>query len=157
MDDSRLDDIEEARQKFLNHDFEEKEFSVDAERLAKYAKACGETMPKFIDPTDADFQATPTWSSCLSPDRLLPDGFPMFDGFTLDGGKDVQPLAPIRPGATLTGRSHVHDIYTKTGRSGRMIFIVSRMELTDQTGKKVAISDTRVVIRENGAKKEAAK
>ena len=79
----------------------------------------------------------------------------MFDGFTLDGGKDVQPIAPIRPGMTLTGRSHIHDIYTKTGRSGRMIFIVSRMELTDQSGDKVAISDTRVVIRENAAKKGA--
>ena len=155
MDDSRVDDIEEARQQFLNHDFEEKEFGVEAERLAKYARACGETMTKYTDPSDADFQATPTWSSCLSPNRLLPDGFPMFDGFTLDGGKDVQPIAPIRPGMTLTGRSHVHDIYTKTGRSGRMIFIVSRMELTDQSGDRVAISDTRVVIRENAAKKGA--
>ena len=157
MNDSAIDDVEEARRRFLNHDFEAKDFGVDAERLAKYAKACGETMGKYIDPSDPDFQATPTWSSCLSPNRLLPEDFPMFDGFTLDGGKDVQPLAPIRPGATLTGRSHVHDIYTKTGRSGRMIFIVSRMELTNQDDVKVAISDTRVVIRENAAKKGAGK
>jgi len=157
MDNSQLDDIEEARSRFLNQDYETKEFGVEADRLAKYAKACGETMGKYIDPSDADFQATPTWSSCLSPNRLLPEGFPMFHGFTLDGGKDVQPLVAIRPGDTLTGRSHVHDIYTKTGRSGRMIFIVSRMELTNQDDVKVALADTRVVIRENAAKKEAGK
>ena len=33
-----------------------------------------------------------------------------------------------------------------------MIFIVSRMELSDQTGENVAIADTRVVIREGAAK-----
>jgi hypothetical protein len=157
MDNSQLDDIEEARSRFLNQDFETKEFGVDAERLAKYAKACGETMAKYTNPNAPDFQATPTWSSCLSPNRLLPEGFPMFHGFSLDGGKDVQPLTPIRPGDTLTGRSHVHDIYTKTGRSGRMIFIVSRMELTNQNDVKVALADTRVVIRENAAKKDDAK
>ena len=152
MDDSRVDDVEEARQKFLNHEFEAKEFGVDADRLAKYAKACGETMPKYTDTADPDFQATPTWASCLTPNSLLPKDFPMFNGITMDGGKDIQPLAPIRPDAKLTGRSHIHDIYTKTGRSGRMIFIVSRMELSDQTGENVAIADTRVVIREGAAK-----
>jgi len=57
----------------------------------------------------------------------------------------------------LTGESMVHDIYTKTGRSGRMIFIVSRMELTDQDGTKVAVADTRIVIREDPKKDGAGK
>ena len=66
----------------------------------------------------------------------------------MDAGKGVEPLAPIRPGQTLTGKSHLHDIYTKTGRSGRMIFLVTRMELFDESGTHVANSDTRTVIRE---------
>ena len=39
-------------------------------------------------------------------------------------------------------------IYAKTGRSGRMIFVVSRMELFDESDDKVATADTRLVIRE---------
>ena len=53
----------------------------------------------------------------------------------------------MRDQATLTGRSHLHDIYTKTGRSGRMVFLVTRMELYDGD-THVANADTRTVIRE---------
>ena len=56
--------------------------------------------------------------------------------------------APIRAGATLTGKSHMHDIYTKTGRSGRMVFLVRRMELHDADGTHIANADTRTVFRE---------
>ncbi len=157
MAESQMDDIEGARQRFLNHPFESKSFEVVADKLAQYAAACGETHPRYTDPSHEDFQATPTWCSCLTPNRLIPKDFPKFEGFSLDGGKDVQPLAPIRPGAVLTGESMVHDIYTKTGRSGRMIFIVSRMELTDQDGTKVAVADTRIVIREDPKKDGAGK
>ena len=66
----------------------------------------------------------------------------------MDGGKDVEPLAPVRAGDKLTGRTHVHDVYTKTCRSGRMIFVISRMELTHQEGVRVANADTRLVIKE---------
>ncbi|MCP4036774.1 MAG: MaoC family dehydratase, partial [bacterium] len=55
--------------------------------------------------------------------------------------------APMRPGDTITGRSQIHDIYEKTGRSGPMMFVVHRMEFTNQDGVKVAIVDWRVVMR----------
>jgi hypothetical protein len=48
----------------------------------------------------------------------------------------------------LTGRSHLHDIYTKSGRSGRMVFFVIRMEISDPAGTRLASADTSVVIRE---------
>ena len=51
-------------------------------------------------------------------------------------------------GQPLTGRTHLHDIYDKTGRSGRMIFMVSRMEIYDAGGKHLATNDSRMVIRE---------
>ena len=40
----------------------------------------------------------------------------------------------VRAGEPLSGRTHLHDIYDKSGRSGRMIFLVSRMELFDKAG-----------------------
>ena len=66
----------------------------------------------------------------------------------MDAGKRVEWIAPVRAGVTLTGKSHLHDIYTKTGRSGRMVFLVTRMELFDPEGTHVANADTRTVIRE---------
>ena len=149
-----MEDIDAIKQQYLNHQFATRSFAVEADKLAAFARACGEVLPRYIDTGDADFQATPTWASCLARGGNLPDGFPMFGGVALDGGKDVEPLAPIRPGMTLTGANHVHDIYTKTGRSGRMIFVISRMVLTDESGQIVANADTRLVIRENSASKD---
>ena len=81
----------------------------------------------------------------------LPPDFPEIDGVTMDAGKGVEWMAPIRDGATLTGKSHLHDIYVKTGRSGRMVFLVRRMELYDENGAHVANADTRTVIREKSS------
>ena len=66
----------------------------------------------------------------------------------MDAGKAVSPKKPIRPDTKLTGRSHIHDIYTKSGRSGRMVFIVLRMDLFDPAGEHLASADTSMVIRE---------
>ena len=70
----------------------------------------------------------------------------------MGGGKDVMPLAPIRPDVPLVGCNHVHDVYAKTERSGRMIFVLSRVELFDPDGEKVASADTRLAIREKQEK-----
>jgi acyl dehydratase len=67
-------------------------------------------------------------------------------------GKCVTPIAPIRPGDKITARSQIHDIYTKTGRSGTMLFIVHRMEFQNQRGEPVSIVDWRMVQQDRGAK-----
>ena len=84
----------------------------------------------------------------LCPRKEYAEGLSTFGGVAFDGGKDVQPHAPIRPGVPLVGRSHVHDVYAKSGRSGRMVFVVTRMELSTEDGTPVATADTRLVIRE---------
>ena len=66
----------------------------------------------------------------------------------MDGGKAVECFAPVRPDTTLTGRTHLHDIYDKKGRSGRMIFIVVRMEVYNDADEHLATTDSRMVIRE---------
>ena len=78
---------------------------------------------------------------------MLPENLPVKGG-GMDAGKGDEWKAPVKAGATLTGRSHLHDIYTKTGRSGRMVFFVTRMELFDADGTHVANSYTRTVIME---------
>lgn len=140
-------DIEEVREKFLNRDFDEKTFFIDPDTTIGYARLCGETAERFLNPEHQDFQAPPTFVASLSGRRALPADFPRF-GFGMDAGKGVECIKPIRPGQTITGRTHLHDIYTKTGRSGRMVFVVSRLQFFDENGEHLANSDSRSVMRE---------
>jgi len=146
-----LEDIEALRKKYLNLNYDEKTFEVDQDKIIAYAKACGEIAPRYTDPDHADFQALPTFASSLMADRHLPEDFPRFGGIGMDAGKAVEPFLPIRAGVQLKGLTHLHDIYTKTGRSGRMIFLISRMELYNPEGEHVANADTSTVIRERSS------
>jgi hypothetical protein len=141
-------DIEELKKQFLNAEFDSKNFELDAEKLLVVAKTSGETRAEFTDITHADFQATPAFLCSLASGRHLPIDFPSLGGIPMDGGKAVECFKPIRPGQPITGKSHLHDIYDKQGRSGRMIFIVVRMEIFDAQEVLLAISDSRLVIRE---------
>jgi len=144
-------DIEQLQEKYLNKDFDTKRFLIEAETTVRFAWLCGETNEKFTDAAHPDFQAPPTFVGSLAGSRILPSDFPRF-GVGMDAGKSVECFAPIRPGNEITGKSHLHEIYSKTGRSGRMIFIVTRIEFYDQKEKHLANSDSRIVIaeRQNG-------
>ena len=140
-------DIEELRDKYLNQDFDEKQFEVKPEVTIEYARLCGETAERFLNADHPEFQAPPTYIASLSGRRALPKDFPRL-GLGMDAGKGVECFQPIRPGQTLIGKTHLHDIYTKTGRSGRMVFTVSRIEFFDSDGTHLANADSRVVMRE---------
>jgi len=145
---SELFFIDALRERFLMKDFDVQEFEFSAEEMADYARSCGELAPRYTDPAHPDFQAPPTFATSFRPGRRLPDGFPSLPGLGMDAGKAVAPKAPIRPGVKLTARTHLHDLYVKTGRSGRMTFMVTRMEVYDPAGTQLATADTRIVIRE---------
>jgi hypothetical protein len=143
-------EIEELKRRFLNLDFDERRFEVKQDAMLEFAAACGETAARFTDPAHAEFQAPPTFCARFHGRRMLPGDFPAI-GIPLDAGKCVMPQRPVRAGTRLVGKSHLHDIYEKTGRTGRMIFLVSRMELCDESQALVSIVDSRLVIRERPA------
>ena len=140
-------DIQTLRDQFLNKSFDEKSFDIDPAVTCGYAKLSGELSDRYLDPEHPDFQAPPTYIACLSGRRSMPEDFPRF-GFGMDAGKGIECFSPIRPGQTIVGRTHLYDIYTKTGRAGRMVFVVTRIEFYDETGAHVANSDSRTVMRE---------
>ena len=144
-------DIEELKKQFLNAEFDSKNFVIEAENLLVVAKTSGESRAQFIDAEHPDFQATPAFLCSLASGRHLPIDFPALGGIPMDGGKAVECFAPVRAGQPITGKSHLHDIYDKQGRSGRMVFIVVRMEIVDAEDTLLAISDSRLVIREKPA------
>ena len=61
-------DIEDLKAKFLNQDFDSKEFILDAEKIATVARTSGETRPEFTDPQHEDFQAPPAYRRRLERD-----------------------------------------------------------------------------------------
>jgi hypothetical protein len=141
-------DIDDLKARFLNLEFDRKEFVIDPDKALTVARMSGETQPQFTDRKHPDFQATPAMLASLASGRMLPINFPALGGIPMDGGKAVTCIEPIKPGTPLNGRTHLHDIYAKSGRSGRMIFLVSRMEIHDAAGRHLATSDSHMVIRE---------
>lgn len=127
--------------------FDESTHEIKTDKILSFAKACGEIESRYIDPDDPDFQAVPNYTSSFHGGRTLPKDFPVDIRRSFDAGKCCEVFAPIRPGDTITGRSHIHDIYEKTGRSGPMMFIVHRMEFRNQRDEPVSIVDWRLVMR----------
>jgi hypothetical protein len=75
----------------------------------------------------------------------MPKDFPIQSHQGFDAGKCVFVHGPLRPGDTVTARSEIHDIYTKTGRSGSMLFIVHRMTFSNQRDEPISTVDWRLV------------
>ena len=55
---------------------------------------------------------------------------------------------PIRDGDTITGYASVKEVYEKTGRSGRMVFVVSRTRYANARGEDVSAHESSLVHRQ---------
>ena len=138
----------ELKDRFVGAVFDSVEVPAEAEDMVNQALACGETDPRYTDPSHPEFQAPMNFATRYHGARMLPEDFPEIDRRTMiDAGKAVEWKAPIRPGDTITAKSHLHDIYDKTGRSGTMLFLVQRMEFTNQRDELVSIVDWRLIVR----------
>ncbi len=134
--------------------FDETSFAaVTKEEMITFATALGETNPLYTDEDAAakgpygGLVASPTFVTKLRPNKFTPEHLPKFGKVGFDGGRDLEILAPVRPGDQLTMLSTIHDVYEKTGRSVSMYFIVIRNEVKNQKGEKVAVIDHRIMQR----------
>jgi len=138
--------LDQMKKDWIGVEFDTAEFEVTPEDILGFAAAVGETEPRFTDPNDPDFQAPPTFTGKFVSRRVLPENFPRFEGKRgFDAGKRVTWHAPVRPGHRVIAHSKIADIYEKTGRSGPMIFIVHRMEFTNQDDELLSVVDWRMV------------
>ncbi len=120
---------------------------VTAEQMIRYAQACGETDPRYLE-DGPDLVANPTFAVTLRREKFVPEGVPrdlIYRG--MDAGKDVEIGVHVRPGDVLTGVSTLHDIYEKTGRSGKLTFLVLRLVVENQRGEMVAVIDQKMMFR----------
>ena len=115
--------------------------------MIRYARACGETDPRYLE-DGPDLVATPTFPITMRREKFFPDGVTrdlIFRG--MDAGKDVEVGVPVRPGDLLTGVSTLHEIYEKTGRSGKLTFLVMRLVVTNQRDEMVSVIDQKMMFR----------
>ena len=147
-------DVAKLKQDWVGLEFDTVEFEMKLEEMLAFSETGGEQHPRFTDPSHPDFQAPATFTSKFMGRRSFPQDFPQIGkGPGFDAGKCVEVFLPIRPGDRLTAKSHIADIYEKTGRSGPMLFIVHRMEFTNQDGERVSVVDWRRVLQPRGDEK----
>jgi acyl dehydratase len=126
---------------------------VAAEDIRAFTAAIGETNPLHTDETAAKqgpyggLTAPPSFAVSFRNGRHFFEHVPRFGKAGFDAGKDIEFVAPIRPGDSIMLSSHVKEIYEKTGRSGSMVFVVIRSTLTNQSNEVVAHIDHRFMNR----------
>jgi N-terminal half of MaoC dehydratase len=118
---------------------------VTAEDIREYAASVGETHADYLGPNPV---APPTFCVKFHGARFHHTAIPReaFQG-SFHAGNDIQFGEPIRPGDVIHTRNSLHEVYEKTGRTGSMVFIVSRQTLTNQRGEMVAVIDSRFMLR----------
>jgi acyl dehydratase len=126
---------------------------VSAEMVTNFCQAIGENNPLHSDPEAAargpygSLVAPPSFAVTFRNGQHFFQHVPRFGKQGFDAGKDVEFVAPIRPGDSITLSSHVKEIYEKTGRTGSMVFVIVRSTLKNQRGEVVAHVDHRFMNR----------
>jgi acyl dehydratase len=121
---------------------------ITAEMIADFCAAIGENSPIHLDAEAARRGPYGVIVAPLSVSGSFRAAEDIFDHLPpaerrLLGSMELEFLAPIRAGDTITIASAVQEIYEKTGRSGNLVFTVIHSTLTNQDGEVV----TRLVHR----------
>ena len=131
-------------------------FNITREAILAFCEAVGDSNPLFTDREAAraaghdDIIAPPTFCTAFNPRMGFPDLKLEFPGVNLLAGQAVESLAPIKPGDTLTATTVLKEVYSKTGRSGTMVFWTWETRYTNQDGVIAAKSQQSFVRRGRG-------
>ncbi len=131
----------------------ENPFPVTAEMIANFCAVMGETNPLHTDPEAAKrgpyggIVAPPSFAATFHDSDNVFQKIPPYSMERLAAGMDIEFIAPIRAGDSITIASHFKDAYEKTGRTGTMTFVVYRSTLKNQNGEVVAHIDHRFMSR----------
>jgi acyl dehydratase/predicted metal-dependent phosphoesterase TrpH len=127
---------------------------VTLDSIANYCEALEETNPLYTDAAWAESEGP--YGGIVAPPGILntghfrpgPDPQVRFGDQQFMAGSRLETFAPIRPGDTIDAHTQVKEVYEKTGRSGRMVFIVRRTRYANQDGVDVAATENSLVMRQ---------
>jgi peroxisomal enoyl-CoA hydratase 2 len=127
---------------------------IEWSKVREFARAIKDPNPLYMDPELAkkELGGIPVPVTFLQTSAFWTeaDSSPGFGGFdmrrVLHGEQEFELLKPIFVGDTLTGVSRIADVYEREGgRGGKMTFLVSEIEFTNQRGEKVAVSRSTLI------------
>ena len=119
-------------------------FEVTPEAVQAYVVAVGETDPIHTDAEAArrrgfrDIVAPPTIVNVFIRGFGRPNVKLNFTGLGAHAGQALESLAPICAGDRLEASTQLKEVYTKTGRTGTMAFVVWETGFVNQEGTVVA-------------------
>jgi acyl dehydratase len=122
--------------------------TVDAEHVAAFAKALGDTNPAYLGP---DACTAPLTYPIAFMAQAMAGGMHTFLELGLNfmtlvhGEQEFEYLRPIRIGETLTLTGRIGDVYEKTGSSGTLDFVVLETEAKDADGNPVFYSRNTLI------------
>ena len=125
------------------------EYHVTKEEIIAYAKALGETNPLYVDEEAASagpYGAVIAPASFYTYMKFRPG--PNLRLRSHEGhlgymaGQNIQYHEPIRAGDTIYAKASIDQVYTKTGRTGRLVFVVTRTTYSNQHGRTVMVVES---------------
>jgi acyl dehydratase len=130
-------------------------FPITREMILDYAKSTADTHPLYCDEERAKAS---TYGSIISPPTLCnlfvdglkrPDIKLTFGDVGLFASQAIENVSPVRPGDTQVAKTYLKEVYEKTGRSGKMVFVVWETRFTNQHGATAVLVRDTFVRRHN--------
>ncbi|KAA1294669.1 MAG: hypothetical protein CL750_04135 [Chloroflexi bacterium] len=122
-------------------------FEVSLKMITEFAKSTGETYPKYLG-NDANIPVVAPPTICnLFVGGSRPDIKLEFGEVSFFAGQSIESKADIKPGDNLTATTKLDHVYSKTGRSGKMVFAVWQTQFKNQNNEIVALVNESFVTR----------
>ena len=149
MPDGDLTDSIEFDKSVIGVDVPVGTHQVTREEIVAYARALGETNPLYLDEEAAKagpygtIIATPGFYTSMRFSRG-PDPKVRFGNtnFGYMAGQHIEYFEPIRAGDTISARAQVTNVYAKTGRTGKLVFVVHRTTYSNQHGRTIMVVES---------------
>jgi len=124
-------------------------FEVTGEMISEFAKSTGETDNKYLGEAanTENVIAPPTICNIFVNNISRPDIKLQFGDLSFFAGQSVECKEHVRPGDRLTASTRLDNVYSKTGRSGKMVFAVWKTTFKNQKDEIVALVDESFVRR----------
>ena len=124
-------------------------FEVSRQMIIDFAKSTGETNPIHLGNSDGtgDIIAPATICNIFVNGLTRPDIKLEFGDLSFFAGQSIECKKEIKPGDVLGASTKLHNVSSKTGRSGKMVFVVWQTTFKNQNDDVVAFVNESFVRR----------
>ena len=124
-------------------------FEVTRQMIIDFAKSTGETNSIHIGDRngEGDIIAPSTICNIFVNGLTRPDIKLEFGDLSFFAGQSIECKKSIQPEDVLNAYTKLHNVYSKTGRSGKMVFVVWQTTFKNQQGEIVAFVNESFVRR----------